>query len=860
MQLKNGLNVLLIESHKSPVVSVQMWVRTGSADEAPSEAGLSHFIEHLVFKGSKNYKVGEIAKVVEGSGGEINAYTSFDQTVFYVTISKQYTETGLDIISQMMGYPIFDADEINNEREVVIEEIKKGMDSAGRVASQQMFSQVYKEHTYGRPVIGYEKIIKNISVKKIKEYYKNRYVPENMFLIVSGDINEKTIKADIKKHFEGIPNHKLKKVKRPKEPVQKSPRTLVKKTQFPENLSYITWPIPDVHHNDTAALDILSLILGGGENSRLVQKLRIEKPTVKSISASTFTPLDNGIFTVVYDTATENHREVITTIFTEIEKIKNTPVLVDEIKRAVTLIQSDQFYSLETVDGLTRQVGHYYFYMKDETYFKKYLDKIYKLKPEDLIKVARKYLDPKRISFSSITKDDPKEIKKIFTSELKKSQTKKKASVVKKTKPIKHKKITWDLKSIDKKSPTTEKIVLPNGITLLLRPYKDTPVVSVRTAFLGGIRMEPNDKGGLCELLSRIWTSGTKTRSELEISTLTEDMASSLSAYSGRNTLGLSMEFLKPFEKESIDLFFDVLTHPTWPKDILEREKVILLQQIKARMQHPAQLAIKKLNENIFGDHPYGKDIVGTEESVTEITREDIVKYWSEVALRKNLTIIVTGDLDRKLWVDRISQISKEFKEGKKLNQTFDVKKLNKDESDFIHFDREQSHVVIAYKGLTLSDRDRYTMHVMEAVLSGQGGRLFIELRDKKSLAYSVSPMRMEGIEDGYFGGYIACSPEKVETAIDMLKSEFNRLIKEPVGSEELERAKKYLIGSHDIDLQKARNLGTSILYDDVYGGDYNETFKANEKYNAVTTQDIQILAKKIFSKPNVTVVVGKKQ
>jgi zinc protease len=138
-QLKNGLKVILTESHKSPVVSAQMWVRTGSADEKKKEEGISHFIEHLVFKGTRKFKVGEIASMIEGAGGELNAYTSFDQTVFYVTLSKQFTDTGLLAISEMMGFPIFDPKEIDNEREVVIEEIKRGKDSLGHRASEALF-------------------------------------------------------------------------------------------------------------------------------------------------------------------------------------------------------------------------------------------------------------------------------------------------------------------------------------------------------------------------------------------------------------------------------------------------------------------------------------------------------------------------------------------------------------------------------------------------------------------------------------------------------------------------------------------------------------------------------------------------
>src|SRR4029078_6893869 len=174
-QLKNGLKVLLVESHKSPVLSIQMWVKTGSADEKKGEEGISHFIEHLVFKGTRKFKVGEIASSVEAAGGELNAYTSFDQTVFYVTISKEFENVGLEVISEMMGFPSFDEKEINNEREVVIEEIKRSNDSPHRQASRLLFSTMYKKHPYGIPVIGYAENISSVSRDTLVNYYHGRY-------------------------------------------------------------------------------------------------------------------------------------------------------------------------------------------------------------------------------------------------------------------------------------------------------------------------------------------------------------------------------------------------------------------------------------------------------------------------------------------------------------------------------------------------------------------------------------------------------------------------------------------------------------------------------------------------------------
>ncbi|RME15034.1 MAG: insulinase family protein, partial [Bdellovibrio sp.] len=283
-QLKNGLKVLLIQSSKSPVVSVQMWVKTGSADERRVEAGVSHFIEHLLFKGTRKYGVGEIAAAVEGSGGMINAYTSLDETVFYVTLSKDFLETGFDIISEMMGFPLFDPDEVDREREVVIEEIKRGQDNPHRQANRLLFSTLYRKHPYKEPVIGYENVIRKISVRKIKEYFNTHYVPSNMTLLVVGDF-QGPIKKQIEKYFLKISKRTKKLPSRVKEPVITRPRVKVKKSSFKDSLLNMAWPTPKAQHKDIPVREVLSVLLGQGASSRLMKAQKKKKPLANYSSA-----------------------------------------------------------------------------------------------------------------------------------------------------------------------------------------------------------------------------------------------------------------------------------------------------------------------------------------------------------------------------------------------------------------------------------------------------------------------------------------------------------------------------------------------------------------------------------------------
>lgn len=857
-QLKNGLKVLLLESHKSPVISVQMWVKTGSADEKKGEEGISHFIEHLVFKGTRKYKVGEIAATVEGSGGELNAYTSFDQTVFYVTISKQFSDVALDVIAEMMGFPTFDPQEIDNEREVVIEEIKRGQDSPGRRASQLLFTNVFRKSSYGIPVIGYDKVVRSVSAKKIREFYQSRYVPSNMFLVISGDFESKEMKRRVQKIFGEFAPYKLRKVKRTKEPAQKNIRIKVEEAKFEQTTAYVTWRIPNVKHKDIAALEVFSAILGQGDSSRLMQTLRIREPLTNSVGSFAYSMQDDGLFAVSLGLEKDNLSRALSVSLPEIVRAVTEPPTAEEMQKAITNFASHEVYSLETVDNIARKAGSNEFYYGDHDYYKKYMQQVYALKPEDIVKVARKYLKADSFGISMMTNMEKKTAEKIlkaFAKDLKKA-LKKSRLAKQKTSKFKAKKFIINT-GANKGVPETQRILLDSGAVLLIREQSDTPYVAMKAAFMGGARVENEGQGGVTELFARNWLSGSRNFSEDQINLKVDEMAAGIGAFGGRNSVGLSMDYLSPFEDRMLEVYADSMLAPQFPAVILEREKVVLKNQIKSRNDNPAQLCMMAFMQEIFRGHPYSRDMMGTESTVSAISSDDLRAYYRKIASAKNLTFSVVGDVDTKKWVKILNEITSELPKGERLKNHFAAPEIKDSRHIFRELKKEQSHIIVGYQGLTLQSPERYTMEIIQSILSGQGGRLFIELRDKNSLAYSVSPMHMEGIECGYFGGYIGCSPEKAQKAISMLKTEFSKLAEKKISAEELARAQRYLIGRHDIELQRKSAVGNAVLFDDIYGLDFRESLDVAEKYFAVTADDIQSLAQKLFSRPAIVSLVG---
>ena len=226
-ELENGLTVILEENHASPVVSVNVWVETGSACEVKGEYGLAHVHEHMLFKGTEKRDVGEIARVIESSGGDINAFTSFDETVYYVVIASRFLDTALDVLSDAMQNSTFDPGELEKELEVVVEEIRRGQDSPGRNLSEKMFSTAFTEHPYGRPIIGSIESVRSFTREGIMEFYKKWYSPENMVLVVVGDFDSASVEEKIEETFGKLRKKEVAECVIKEEPVQQEMRTFV---------------------------------------------------------------------------------------------------------------------------------------------------------------------------------------------------------------------------------------------------------------------------------------------------------------------------------------------------------------------------------------------------------------------------------------------------------------------------------------------------------------------------------------------------------------------------------------------------------------------------------------------------------
>lgn len=849
----NGLKVIGIESHKSPVVSVQIWVRNGSADERPGEEGISHFIEHLLFKGTKKFKVGEIASMVEACGGEINAYTSYDQTVYYITISKNFFPNAMDAIYEMVAHP-FDPEEIDKEREVVIEEIKRSHDSLSRRASRLLFSSMYVDYPYQIPVIGYDEVVKSVTPEHIRTFFKERYSTENMFLVVSGDFSKGDLEKQTEKTFAQIAPTKLQ--ERPRKEIHLIDKKTVRveHAPFEDSILYMAWPGTNVLDDDVAAIECLALILGQGTSSRLVRRLRLDEPLVKSIGSGAWTPTTRGFFSISSSFNPDMLERVLSGIRAVLESFFEHGATAEELYKAKVNFLSDEAYSLETVGGLAQKFGGNYDVAHDIYFHKKFYAQLESVKLSDLQRVARKYLDPNKMLLTFVTPQDTAPAEKLLQEwnfKQPKLQSEYQKELV----------VHFQSPSVSSQDVAPVKAeTYKSGLRAFYRTSSVAPVFNFRLAALGGSRVVGAEQAGLTELVSRVWASQTKTYSENEYREKLDRLASSVYAFSGKNTFGLVVDGLKESETELAHFFSDTIFNFSIDPRIVEREKHMVRESVRARKDSPAQVAILNFNKLMFAGHPYGIDSLCEGNSLDHIGAQDIEKYISNYLSSANMVGVLSGDFDFSIWHKQMQEVSEKFSKKTSEIKMLPLAPLGKNEWRYEKADKEQTHIVYGFRGVTITSQERYALQVMEAILAGQGGRLFLELRDKASLAYSVSPLRLEGMDTGYFATYIGCSPDKADTALKMMKEELMKLVDATVGEAELERAKNYLIGGHDIGLQRNASLASAIAFNEIYGIKASEVFDYAQYISKVTSEDVQKAARQLFTQKHVVSVVGAKE
>jgi zinc protease len=825
--LANGLTIIVQEDRSAPVASVQAWCAAGSTTEDKHlGAGLSHILEHMLFKGTKTRSTNEIAQKIQDVGGYINAYTSFDRTVFWIDVPKDGALTALDILADAMMNSTLPAQEYAKEQEVIRREFAMGMDDPGRMVTHLLFATAYQRHPYRLPVIGLIDIYNCLTHEQVMEYYQARYVPNNLTFVVVGDVCAAEVRKKVEEFFKDRPAKSLAPIYVPAEPPQLGRRDVHQ--EFATELTHfaMAWHVPEIAHPDVPALDLLTVVLGEGHSSRLYRKVREESGLAFAISAFSYTPGDPGILGVDAILDPQNREATQNLILQMIEDIRRDGVTAEELAKGKKIVLSQELASLRTMRGQATDLGTNWFLTRNLNFSREYLDKIQKVTLDDIKRVAVHYLTAENLTIVSLNPQGSLKLK---------SET-----------------------AVPAVIGEIQKFELSNGLRVLVREDARLPLIAMSAVFRGGLLVETETTSGITRLVAKSLLKGTKTRTAEQIANQLEAVGGEITAEGGNNSLVVNLDVTQPDLALGTDILADVLLNATMLPDAIVREKEIQLAKIKDEDEKPTAVARNLLKRTLFPNHPLALRPEGTPESVARLESKDLLAFRDRYIVARNGVIAVFGNVKAAQVLELFEPKLGTLPPGE-LALTSPPSSPYLTETKVVEAEREkaQAVLVVGFRGTDVFDPDRYPLELIDEASSDLASRFFIRIREQMGLAYYVGASQIQTLSPGLFAFYLGTDPEKIESVKSAFLHEIRKLSTEGLTPIELARAKKKLIGQQQIQNQSNDVFAYMTALDELYGLGFNHSQELVSKVNGVTLGDIKRAAAKYFAnQPYVLAIV----
>lgn len=835
-RLDNGLTVVVKENHSAPVVAVRVYVKTGSMLEGKyAGAGISHLLEHLVH-GAATAKRSEAEgrQLLESIGNNSNAYTTKDHTCYYINTASRYFDIALDLLSDWLGHATFPQGDFDREWAVVQRELEKNRVEPRWVLQDTFDRLMFQVHPCGLPTIGYLDILRSLTREEIVAYYRRTYVPGNMIVAVAGDVATDVAIQKVAAAFGPIKAAPLPMEALPPEPPQLAPRRQVKEMDV--KIAYMSMGFRTVPltHPDMYPLDLASNILSSGDSSRLVRVVKDEKLLVHSIASYSFTPsYDGGQFVIMCTLDPPKIEEAQKAILEELNMLKTKLVSEEELAKAKRQKIAENVFARQTAEDQASDIGTNMLCALDPDFSDKYVAQIQKVTAEQIRAAACKYFTDNALCVAIVRPKTPPTQSAATTTDLTEG------------KPI--------------------RVVLPNGLRLILKRSTAAPIVALQSYWLAGVRFENEKNNGISRFTAEMLIKGTKTRTAQQIAETFDAMGGDLNASSGYNAMYLTATVLKENFQTALDLMADMLQNPTFPPQEVEKMRHNLLAAIRSRDDNWMRETDYFFRSHFFKKSPYRFDPLGNAESVQTLTPKDLQAWHAAWCVPNNMVLAVVGDVDPNSAQVQIARAFAAFapKPDLTLPQPIADPPLAKDESFTKQTQKEQATIYIGFSGMRFSDvDDRYAMDVLDAVISGADfptGWLHNELRGR-GLVYLVHAMNWPGLEPGFFGAYAACQPDKTDEVIKIMLQKFEETKADKITPEELERAKRMCITDHELDLQRPSAQAAQMALDELYGLGYDFGQKYAERITAVTLADVRRVAQKYFTHHVIAMTRPKKQ
>lgn len=789
IRLENGLNTLFINSKGSTAASVQIWFRAGSALEEKEDQGIAHFLEHMFFKGTKTRPGAAIAHEVESFGGEINAFTSFDYTCYYINTPANHLNETVGILLDMVSNPLFDEKELIPERDVVFEEFRRATDNPGQFNFKEMQKTSFLGG-YNHQILGTENNIKNFSRAQLTNFRTKYYNLSNAMLVVSGDLKDRDKTEKIISSFtlpDGEPT------KFPEFKLKKAATVNIHHKDVRQAMLTFAINAPEYLDHNAASQDLAVNCLAYGEMSPFYKALVTDTSLASSVSGSTMYFSKGGVhfLRVVFPEA--NFEQVLGQLTKTYSEVLTNKLKDKDISRIRNQYVASKIYERESLEAYSFSLGHGFAQNGDIHCEEEFIQKIKEAKVSQVNQALSDiFRNPIHLTMQLPRAEkigDKKKILQSFQEKLNK--------LASAQKPV-------DLSHL-KRSVHDEQVIeadIKKGVKLLYRQNTMTPTFVLHSYIKGGQSFETEANAGHFQLLARLMTNGYKGLEFDDLKTDLENKSAYLNGFSGKNAYGLTLHGQSEHSSDLFKHFFNTLLKPTIPSKYLSLEKELIFRAFENYKEDPVKQCFRTVNQLVFNGHPYAMEILGNDKTIKAASKKVLTELHAKRLAKSEMVFTYCGDEDFEIVFDKISKAIKELKPRtkekdakKKLKPLTGVKKK-------IEFQREQTHIFIGRPSYKVGTTEDLYIKMLNAYLSGQSSELFVEVRDRQGLCYAVQPLQHTALEAGYWGIYIGAGHDKSAAAQKAILAIIDKLKSKGLSQKEFKRIKKMIDGQNLLNIQ----------------------------------------------------------
>ncbi|MEN9373913.1 MAG: hypothetical protein RIR79_1465 [Pseudomonadota bacterium] len=860
----NGLQVLLMPEHSSPTLTLMVTYRVGSRNEVTGTTGATHLLEHLMFKGSKNYnreKGNNVDQILERTGAQYNATTWTDRTNYYANMGREHLDTVMALEADRMRNLLLRESDRQPEMTVVRNEFEMGENSPIQALYKELYQTAFVAHPYHHSTIGHRSDIEKVSIDKLRAFYDTYYWPNNATVTVIGDFDPAQVLALVKKHF-GVYGKSPKPIPEvyTEEPAQTGARRTIVKRPGELGVVAVSHKVPPATHPDFAAVWMMSAILADGKNSRLYQTIT-NKNLATNVEADAGIFRDTSLHTVFAPLAPNvKHEEVERLILQEIERLKKDGATESELQAAKAKNAADSAFKLDGSFGIAGQLNEF-IAAGDWTLFYQLDESINKVTLADVQRVAQKYLqeDSSTTGWFVPTKagEEPPRQATPATPPSKGGESALTLPLQRGSTPKGGGGLVQD--------GVHRSTIKDTGIDFIAYPMGVKDVVTLRATFPAG-RSQALRNGGnpmVPTLAAMLLDEGTTKHDKFAIAQQLEAVGASIGFGAGNDLLSISAHMLKKDVPLVLNLIAEQLRTPAFSAEEFAKAKKQLVAGVQRSLESTDVRAEDAYNRSIYPQGHLNRDL-STEEMLSAIesaTLEEVKTFHQTYYGTAAMKWVMTGDVDIPAAQAAIAQAFAGWTNGKPMPVTTPAQFAPPAKPAVldVKMDGKTSVSVIWGQptGLRYRDPDYHALRIATAILgSGFTGRLMATVRDQEGLTYSIGAgLQNDSFHDGDWHIGASFAPELLEKGIASTQIQLQKWLKNGVTEAEVRDRKTNLIGAFKVGLATTGSMAGALLSVLNRGYDPSWLDELPTRLEAITTPQVNAAIRKYLKPDNMVLV-----